>query len=874
MKFSYKFSNLCGSVYSGGNLVFTPDGNSVLSPVGNRITVFDLRNHKATTLPFENRKNIARLALSPDGHTLISVDIDGHALLINFFKRVVLAHFNFKKRVLALEFSPDSKYFAVSHGNLVQIWRAPSLITQFAPFSLYRTFSGHTDDVISLCWSSCSQFFVSGSKDTTLRVRSLHKRPMFVPIQLSGHRGYVVGCFFGQGNYFYSVGKDGALFTWRIERQEQNGDIGMATENDDPLLASCQFELANKNYFSMNHAKVLCVSLHRTFSQSLSLLVVGFSSGIFALYELPDFTQIHSLSISQHDIKTVTVNSSGEWLAFGSAKLGQLLVWEWQSETYVLKQQGHFFDVNTLAYSPDGQLVVTGGGDGKVKLWNTSSGFCFVTFADHASAVSEVVFSQTGNVVLSASLDGTVRAYDLVRYKNFRTLSAPNAVQFSCLTLDNSGEVVIAGSSDPFEIYVWSLQTGRLLDVFTGHEGPISSLSFNSKRSLLASGSWDGSVKLWTVFEGKSAVETFRQTSSDVLAVAFRPDGKEVCSATLDGQLVFWNVDAGSIRCTIEGSKDILGGRRSDDRRAAKNSTIGRCFTSVCYTADGTCVLAGGNSKYVCIYEVSQKILIKKFQLSNNRSFDGVLNFLNSKNMTVAGPVDSDDDLTSSDEEGPDVSLPGVKEGDLSSRKTKLAIRSKCVRFSPTGRAWACASTEGLLMYSLDQEMTFDPVEMDMEVTPKAIRKCMAEKDFSKALVMSLRLNETKLIRLAVESTPLSEVELVIRSLPEHFVQKTLNLLASFMDSTAHIQFYLRWLTLVLRVHGPYVQKHSNTFATTLRFVHKNVNRHYKEIAKLCTANQFQLDFLSECGSGEKIELQKETEETQSLERKPFDVVR
>lgn len=37
-----QFSNLCGSVYKGGNLVFTPDGTSVLSPVGNRITVFDL----------------------------------------------------------------------------------------------------------------------------------------------------------------------------------------------------------------------------------------------------------------------------------------------------------------------------------------------------------------------------------------------------------------------------------------------------------------------------------------------------------------------------------------------------------------------------------------------------------------------------------------------------------------------------------------------------------------------------------------------------------------------------------------------------------------------------------------------------------------
>jgi hypothetical protein len=42
MKFSYKFSNLCGTVYKQGNVLFTPDGNSVLSPVGNRISIFDL----------------------------------------------------------------------------------------------------------------------------------------------------------------------------------------------------------------------------------------------------------------------------------------------------------------------------------------------------------------------------------------------------------------------------------------------------------------------------------------------------------------------------------------------------------------------------------------------------------------------------------------------------------------------------------------------------------------------------------------------------------------------------------------------------------------------------------------------------------------
>ena len=119
--------------------------------------------------------------------------------------------------------------------------------------------------------------------------------------------------------------------------------------------------------------------------------------------------------MSQHQISSVAVNPTGEWLAFGCRDVGQLLVWEWQSESYVLKQQGHFYDMSSLSHSPDGSVIATGGDDGKVKLWNTSSGFCFVTFSEHSSAVSDVVFSASGKVVVSASLDGTVRAFDLHR---------------------------------------------------------------------------------------------------------------------------------------------------------------------------------------------------------------------------------------------------------------------------------------------------------------------------------------------------------------------------------------------------------------------------------------------------------------------------
>jgi WD40 repeat protein len=48
--------------------------------------------------------------------------------------------------------------------------------------------------------------------------------------------------------------------------------------------------------------------------------------------------------------------------------------------TDILKQQGHFFDMNCLAYSPDGQYIATGGEDAKLKIWNAESGICFVTF--------------------------------------------------------------------------------------------------------------------------------------------------------------------------------------------------------------------------------------------------------------------------------------------------------------------------------------------------------------------------------------------------------------------------------------------------------------------------------------------------------------
>jgi periodic tryptophan protein 2 len=537
----------------------------------------------------------------------------------------------------------------------------------------------------------------------------------FVPAVLSGHKDNVLGAWFSNDNEIvYTVSKDGALFEWKYQNVNQSSSadqVQIKKQKNNQLTATKptrQWRVTQKHYFMQNNSKVISCSFHA----KTNILTVGFSTGIFSIYELPDFTNIHSLSISQKKIDAMDINCTGEWIAFGCSKLGQLLVWEWQSESHVLKQQGHSYDMSCLAYSPDGQFVATGGDDGKIKLWNTQSGFSFITFSEHQGGITSLEFAKQGQIVFSSSLDGTIRAFDLIRYRNFKTFASPNPVQFSCLAVDATGDVICAGSIDTFEIYMWSVQTGKLLDIFAGHTGPISSLCFSPIDGTLASASWDKTVRIWNVFSRDVSSEP-HQHDHEIITIAYRPDGRQLAVSTLDGQIHFWDLQVAKLVSSIEGRKDIGGGRKATDRMSAANAANTKSFNSLCYTADGSCIIGGGTSKYICIYDVLSSALLKRFQISHNQSLDGMQEFLNSKNMTAAGPLDLIDDPNHSDlEDRMDTSLPGVLKGDASLRKTRPEARTKCVRFSPTGRSWGAATTEGLLIYSLDDHIIFDPYDL------------------------------------------------------------------------------------------------------------------------------------------------------------------
>lgn len=748
---SCQFSNLCGAVYRTGNVVFTPDGSALLSPTGNRITAFHLTTHRTSTLPVALPSTTQHLALSPSGHLLLAIDDHGRSLFIHYAHRHVLFEFAFGSPVIAVAFSPNGRYLAAATApGTLTIYYTPQLLSATAhkPLTTLRQLTPHHAAITHIDWSADSHYLLTASEDLTARVVTLGDVTGWGGasggLTLAGHRTTVVAAYWAtpegdKGNLsyrVYTISQDGALLQWRwvhtpaaSSTTAVSASLSSSSHPHHPPHTAPgtlslfgqpgRFILSSKHFFASNtHQSTITASqLHRT-TQGFDLLLVAFSSGSFSLYELPAFTLIHSLSVSSSSLSTLAISPSSSWLAVGSSHTSSLLVWEWQSESYILRQQGHSGLVSCLAYTPDSGYIATGGDDGRVKVWNANSGYCFKTFTHHTAPVTSVLFSSAGNVVLSASSDGTVHCYDLVRYRLFRTLTAPVACQFGAMCMDDKGELVMVAAAEPFVVYVFALQTGRLLDVLSGHEAPISEVGFSNSLSLLLSSSWDRTVRVWDPFEGKGCVEVL-QHDSDVISLAVRNDGLAVATATLHGNVHVWDIRTATVTHVIEVGKDIAGGRSRDDVRTAASRRAagagsGGYVTSMCWSADGSCLLLGSNTRHIAIYDVERKLLIKRFTISRNESLDGTKDTLNSKYVN-APPTD---DSTAAVDY-----LPGARTGERSERRWGRQVRSRCVRFAPTGMQWSAATNEGLLVYALDEEMIFDPTDLG-QFTARTQRGC------------------------------------------------------------------------------------------------------------------------------------------------------
>ena len=805
---------------------------------------------------------------------------DGEIVLISLISRSVLHRLRTNRAINCIKFSPDSKHFAITKEDSAFVYSAPGPFSrEYNPFCMERVLKGAYNDTTCLAWSSCSRFIAVGSKDMSVRIYSLENFVNFSVCSLGGLSDSCVGAFFETNSLdCYSVSKGGHLLVWESnigieDLVPSTGDEGKKNQkknrkkNSEPEEDDVEDEQTEKTktitaeeadteisrvvykrssrHFLKDHLEaekgsrpeLSCADYH----QKSKILVVGFSSGAFLLFSLPDVSLVHSLAISDQTISSVSFNAPGDWIALGCPDQGQLLVWEWQSETYVMKQQGHGSDMAAIAYSPDGAVLATGGHDTKIKLWTVSTGFCFVTFSEHQAAVTGLVFTPNGKVVVSSSLDGTVRAFDMTRYRNFKTLTTPRPVQLSCVSVDSSGDLIAAGGQDVFEVYLWSMTTGRLVEVLGGHEGPVGGVGFSPSptSTMLATVSWDKTLRIWDAISATATREVV-ELASDGLALAWRPDGQRVSVATLQGHLVTFDARSGSQVGSINGRRDLGGGKADTDKISAKKKRENAHFTSLCYSADGATLLAAGQSKHICIYHVEESLLLKKFEITQNRSFQAMDETINRRKTTEFGPLANIEDR----DDGTNLKLPGTKNADMSSRTLRLEVRVSALQFSPTGRSFSSVTTEGLLVYSLDRHLVFDPLNLSLDITPQKIRKELECKNYLKSLVMSLKLSEKHLIRQCVESIPHENISLVTQQLNLSYLPSLLTFIAEEAEVSRHIQFYLRWTKSLLYNHGSYLKTESRKFTPVLNLLIKSLTRKSEELSKICDYNKYTMEYL------------------------------
>ena len=586
------------------------------------------------------------------------------------------------------------------------------------------------------------------------------------------------------------------------EEEENNNtinenEIKYYSEFEKKILKG-RFILEKKEQFVTNSKVVMCEITQNIDDSDKNILVLGLQNGSFSIYSMNNFENKYSLKISEAKISSLSINPSGKWIAFGSKYLNQLFVWEWKSESYIYKQQGHMNDINIIAYSPEGGQLASGAEDGRIKIFDVSSSNCLITFMDHTAKVTGLQYAlNKSNVLVSSSLDGTIRAYDLIKYKNFRIMTTPKQTQLICCSVDYSGEIVAAGSLDTYNIFVWSLKTGDLIDVLNGHTAPVSCLAFSHINDILISGSWDNTVKMWELYTKKGISETYEHNSK-ITAVALSPNDKEVAVSTLNGELYTWDIETSSIKNILDVSRDIWGGRLNDEKISAKNATRNKYLNTIHYNLPGNLLICGGNSQYVLIYDMQYQILVKKFVLTHNRSLNGLLYKLNSKydnNKTLLqrenNGLDSEDELEYTNKQKS--ILPG--------NKTALVpeVKINSIKFSNTNRSFAVGTTEGVYIFSLDKSLSFSKLSIGIEVTLKDAIDAFMEGNYGKGIIYSLYLKKIDILDKYFDCIPISKVQLIADKMPFDLVSPLLDYLCNKLEKDVNVQYVMIWIHLLLK---------------------------------------------------------------------------
>lgn len=366
-------------------VAYSPDGRYIASTGADRtVKLWDAKTGKLKRKHTEHRDWLASLAFSPDSHRLLSGSADASAILWDIGKGEVVNRLQSPSSgATSVAFAPDGARFAASRENgTLDIWNART-------GALIRSFPAHADNINSIAYTPDSTRILSGSWDKTVKLWDAATGTLIH--SFDDHTDVVTSVAISpDGRYALSGSRDKTMKLWSLEtmslvrsfsNDEQGSVTAVAFSPDGTRIASGGGDTR------------------------VRLWDAGTGDLISTFVSPPSNSFSDSTSL-------VTFSPDGRSILASTYYSNALQLWDADSGALIRSFEGHSSWILSAMFSPDGQRIVSCGGDDTVRLWDAQNGTLLQTFKGHTRFPYSVAFSPDGRRILSGASDATIRLWD------------------------------------------------------------------------------------------------------------------------------------------------------------------------------------------------------------------------------------------------------------------------------------------------------------------------------------------------------------------------------------------------------------------------------------------------------------------------------